>query len=132
MALETMGAAISHFDQKAWDQGTPEQRAREEARRDEWLARQPDWVSKEAHPPEVQLLNMKTGSRHKITSFYGDRVQWYPFKRPHLAFMMWGIEGKQLNRNIAFTNMGERLRMLSDGQVPLGIEPVTAPPPEKP
>jgi hypothetical protein len=126
-ALETLGAPISHFDQKAWDQSTPEQRAREEVRRDEWLARQPDWVSREAHPPEVQLLNMKDGARFRITFFYGDRVQWYPFKRPHLAFMMWGIEGKQLNRNVAFTNMGERLRMLAEGQLPTGIERVTLP-----
>ena len=132
IALETPGAPISHFDQKAWDQSTPEQRAREEARRDEWLKRQPDWVSREAKPPEIQLLNMKDGARYRITAFYGDRVQWYPYKRPHLAFMMWGIEGKQLNQNVAFTNMGERLRMLGTGQIPLGIERVDAAKPETP
>ena len=75
---------------------------------------------------------MKDGARYRVTAFYGNRVQWYPFKRPYLAFMMWGIEGKQLNQNVAFTNMGERLRMLSSGQIPLGIERVDAPKAETP
>ncbi len=127
VALELLGKPISHFDQKAWDQGTPEQKAREKARRDEWLKRQPDWVEKEVQPPEIHLLRIKDGGRFKVTSFYGDRLQWYPGKPSHLAFMMWGIEGKQLNQNIAFTDMRERLRMIDAGQIPLGITPVKAP-----
>ena len=126
VALETSGAPISHFDQKTWDQVTPDQREREEARRKEWLERQPAWVEKEVRPPELQLLSMKDGSRYRITSFYGDRVQWYPYPMPHLSFMMWGIEGKQLKQNVAFTNMGERLRMLGQGELPIGIERVAS------
>jgi len=126
-ALELLGEPISHFDQKAWGQGTEEQRARNEARRDEWISRQPEWVSKEVPPPEIHLLNTKDGGRYRITAFYGDRVQWYPAKPLHLAFMMWGIEGKQLNRNVAFSDMRERVRMVTKGETPIGVEILNGP-----
>ena len=129
IALELLGAPISHFDQKSWDQGTEEQRAREKVRLAKWLERQPDWVSREVQPPEIHLLHTPTRGRYRITAFYGDRVQWYPGKRAYLAFMMWGIEGKQLNRNVAFTDLRERLRMILAGQIPLGVELVKAPTP---
>ena len=32
----------------------------------------------------------------------------YPSKGLYLAFMMWGIEGKQLNRNVGLTSLAER------------------------
>ena len=55
-------------------------------------------------------------------------MQWYPYLMPHLSFMMWGIEGEQLKQNVAFTNMGERLRMLGEDELPIGFERVAPPP----
>jgi hypothetical protein len=39
--------------------------------------------------------------------------------------MLWGVEGKQLNRNVGLSDMSERFRMLSNGDVPIGIERYT-------
>jgi hypothetical protein len=40
--------------------------------------------------------------------------------------MLWGIEGKQLNRNVGLTNLSEKLRMLDKGEIPLGIEALSS------
>jgi hypothetical protein len=45
--------------------------------------------------------------------------------RYYTSFMLWGVEGKQLNRNVGLADMSERFRMLSNGDVPLGIERYT-------
>ena len=62
-----------------------------------------------------------------MTSFWGTEVQWYPSKGNWIAFILWGIEGKQLNRNVGLTSLAERIRMLDAGQMPLGVEAVLAP-----
>jgi hypothetical protein len=36
--------------------------------------------------------------------------------------IIWGIENKQLHRNVAFTDLREKLRMADKGQVPYGME----------
>jgi hypothetical protein len=122
LALETEGAEISHFDQRTWNEISPDARKRELARQKKWAARQPEWVEMTTQPPEIQLFDLGNGKRYRVTAFWGNEVQWYPAKGNWLAFMMWGIEGKQLNRNVALTVMAERFRMIDAGQMPLGIE----------
>ena len=39
--------------------------------------------------------------------------------------MMWGVEGKQLNRNVGLTSLAERVRMIDAEQMPLGVEAMT-------
>ena len=126
VALETLGAEISHFDQRTWNEISPEARKRELARQEKWAARQPDWVEMTTNPPEIQVFDLNNGKRYRITSFWGTEVEWYPAKGNWMAFMMWGIEGKQLNRNVALTVMAERFRMIDAGQMPLGMEPVVS------
>lgn len=123
--LETLGAEISHFDQRSWNELSPKARERELARQKKWAERQPEWVELTTKPPEVQLYNLETGKRFRITSFWGDTVEWYPHRGHYIAFMMWGIEGKQLNRNVGLTSLAERIRMITAGQTPLGVEAVT-------
>ena len=79
-------------------------------------------------PPEIQLFDITTSARYRVTAFWGMDVQWYPAKGHYLAFIMWGIEGKQLNRNVGLTSMAERIRMIGAGQLPLGVESVAATP----
>jgi hypothetical protein len=122
--LETLGEPISHFNQRSWGEVSAEARERELARQKKWLERQPDWVVHEVQPPEIQLWDAEKNLRFKVTAFYGDETEWYPAPGHYVAFRMWGIEGKQLNRNIGLTPMAERLRMIGLDQIPLGIEAI--------
>ncbi len=123
VALEITSDPISPFDQKATSQLTEEQRERERRRQQAWLEKQPDWVPRELHPPGFELVDVETGGRWRITSFYGDRFEWYPGPPYYASFVLWGIEGKELNRNIALVDLAERLRYARMGQPPEGMEP---------
>lgn len=125
VALELDGAPVSPFDMRSWDELSPEARERELARQEKWLEKQPDWVTKEIVPPEVQVLDLQTGGRYRVTSFWGDRVQWYEARNYYVSFVLFGIEGKQLNTNVALGDLREKLRMLDKGETPLGIEVIT-------
>lgn len=124
VALETLGSPLSPFDQKAWDDLSAEARAREQARRKQFIARLPDWAPREIRPPELQIVDLKTGGRWRITAFNGDHFEWYQPRDYWCSFILWGIEGKQLNRNIALTDLAERLRLAGKGEVPRGLEVV--------
>lgn len=122
VALELDGAPVSPFDMRSWDELSETARERELARQEKWLEKQPDWVNKEVIPPEVQIVDLQDGKRYRVTSFWGDRFQWYEARNYYASFVLFGIEGKQLNANIGLTNLHERLRMLSKGESPLGME----------
>ena len=124
VALETEGAEISHFDQRSWNEVSSKARERELARQEKWLERQPEWVETTTTPPEIQMFDVESGKRYRVTAFWGNEVQWYPARGNYLAFIMWGIEGKQLNRNIGLTSMAERFRMIGAEQTPMGIESI--------
>lgn len=126
VALETLGAPISPFDQRHWNELTPEAREREIARRDEWLQRLPDWAPRDMQPPEIQILDLETGDRFRITAFYGEHFEWYRPRPYYCSFILWGIEGKQLHRNVGLVDIAERLRMAGKGEVPMGLERVGA------
>ena len=40
----------------------------------------------------------------------------------HASFVMWGIEGKELNKNVALTDLSERLLYAAAGNLPIGLE----------
>ncbi len=129
VALETLGDPISPFDQRAWGELSPEAQEREQRRSQEWLERQPDWVPKTVQPPELHVVDLETEARWRFTGFYGDRFQWYtasPDPMRHASFVMWGIEGKELNKNVALTDLSERLRYAASGNLPLGLEAWTS------
>ncbi len=122
LALETMGEPISPFDQRSWDEMTPEARERELRRQKEWLKQQPEWVPKSVKPPTLDLVDLEQGQRYRVTAFYGDKFQWYTAMNYFASFVLWGSEGKELNANVALTNLAERLRMAGKGEMPLGLE----------
>lgn len=128
VALETKGQPISPFDQRTWNELSESARERELRRMEEWLSTQPEWVTKEVHPPVIDVFDRSSESRYRFTAFYGDRFQWYP-NNPQLlyaSFVMWGLEGKEMNRNVALTQLFERLRMAGKGEIPMGMELVSA------
>ena len=121
IALESLGEPISPFDQRSWDELSDDAREREKRRTEEWLARQPEWVPKEINPPTIDIVDVEVGKRFRFNSFYGDRFQWYP--SPYYAsFVLWGLEGKEVNKNVALTNLHERLRMAAAGDIPMGVQ----------
>ncbi|RME28262.1 MAG: hypothetical protein D6798_02795, partial [Deltaproteobacteria bacterium] len=128
IALEVDGAPVSPFDMRAWDELSPEARERELQRQKKWLEKQPDWVTKEIIPPEVQVLDLQKGARYRITSWWGDRFQWYKPRNYYFSAVMFGIEGKQLNTNVILGDLREKLRMLDKGEVPLGMEVIAGEP----
>jgi hypothetical protein len=125
IAIESIGEPISPFDQRTWNEMTDEARERELRRMNEWLDKQPEWVLKEVRPPVIDIFDGQTGQRLRFSAFYGDRFQWYPSKPELLyaSFVLWGLEGKEMNRNVALTQLHERLRMAAQGELPLGMEP---------
>ncbi len=122
--LETLGTPISVFNQHTWGEGTEASRARDQVRHEKWIERHLDGKDEMVEPPEIHLLDRTTGKRFRITAFMGDHLQWYPAPGHYVSFMMWGIEGKQFNRNIGLTTLSERIRMIGLDQLPLGIEQV--------
>ncbi len=123
--LEVDGEPISPFDQRAWNELSTAARERELARQQEFVERLPQWAPREYTPPELQILDLEKKTRYRITAFYGDHFEWYrspnPMARYFSSFVLWGIENKQLNRNVGLTDLAERLRMLDQGELPLGF-----------
>lgn len=120
--LERHGAPVSNFDQTAWDEMSDEARERAVRRRDAWAERLPEWTDTETRPPSLDLFDRETGKRYRFTEFQGDLFEWYRARDHYVSFRMWGIEEKELNKNIALVDLTDRMRMLDRGTYPLGIE----------
>mgnify|MGYP000751580301 CR=1 FL=1 len=120
--LEVDGAPISLFVQETWRELDPEREAREKARKEQWMKNLPEWAPREAVPPELQVLDLEKKERTRITAFYGHRFEWMPREDYWSSMLLWGVEGKQLHANVAYTDLRERLRMLDAGQEPYGTE----------
>jgi len=124
IALESWGDPISPFDQRTWDEVSPETRERETRRMEEWLERQPEWVPKEQQPPVIEIVDLEVKQRVEFSAFYGDKFQWYTASNYYASFALWGLEGKEVNRNVALTQLGTRLALAAEGTLPMGMERV--------
>jgi hypothetical protein len=124
VALELTGAPVSPYFQRSWDELSPDRRERELARRKQWEKNLPSWAPREVFPPEIQILDLQKNKRYRVTAYWGDQFEWYTAQDYFSSNILWGIEGKQLHRNVILTDMAERLRMLDKGEVPLGMEVV--------
>lgn len=120
-ALESLGEPISPFDQRTWNEVSEQAREREERRMEEWLEKQPEWVDKEVAPPVMDIFDVALDKRFRLGFVYGDRFQWYPAQDFYASFVLWGMEGKELNRNVALTQLHERVRMAANGELTLGV-----------
>ncbi len=122
VVLERLGAALSNFDQTAWDELSEEARERAQRRRDAWAERLPEWTDTETRPPTMDLYDLDNDLRYRFTEFQGDEFEWYRARDHYLSFRMWGIEEKELNKNVALVDLTDRMRMLDRGTFPKGIE----------
>lgn len=122
VALELPGKPIPLFDQRAWGELSPEARKREEARREKFVQGLPEWMPRESIPPELHIYDVEKARRYRLSAFYGDRFEWWRPMNYWASFLLWGIEGKQLHRNVAISDLAERLRLADRGETPTGIE----------
>ena len=125
VALSGPGAPISTFDQRPWGDTTPTERARQAERTQAWLERLPPDVPTTVRPPEIQILDLETGARWRFLAYYGDHLQWYPGRSGWLSLSLWGIEGKQVNANVALADVLTRVRLAEAGAADAGVQRVS-------
>jgi hypothetical protein len=124
--LERPGAPVSNFDQAAWDEMSEEARERAVRRRDAWVERLPEWTATETRPPSLDIYDLDEGKRYRVTQFQGDEFEWYRAVEGFASFRMWGIEEKELNRNVALLDLRDRIKHIDRDELPKGIELVQA------
>ena len=132
LILERLGASVSNFDQASWDEMSDEARERAVRRRDAWVERLPEWTDTETRPPSMDLVDLDSGDRYRFSQFQGDMFEWYRAADYWVSFRMWGIEEKELNRNVALLDLQSRMREIERGTFPKGIELVQAVPEGEP
>jgi hypothetical protein len=132
LVLERLGAPVSNFDQAAWDEMSEEARERAVRRRDAWVERLPEWTDTESRPPSMDLVDLDSGDRYRFSQFQGDMFEWYRAADYWISFRLWGIEEKELNRNVALLDLQSRMREIERGTFPRGIELVQAVPATQP
>jgi WD40-like Beta Propeller Repeat len=122
LALEYDGQAISIFYQRTWDELSEKARARELARAKEFEERLPPWYPREVKPPTISLVDLQTGKRWVFTGFHGTDFQWYEARDYYASFILWGFEGKQMNRNILLGDLADRMHSMERGEEMLGVQ----------
>lgn len=125
LVLEQLGAPVSMFAQRSWDDLPPEVRAREEQRAQALTDRLPPGVNTTVRPPELSIVDRSTGRRVGLTGFQGDHFGWYEARLPHATFFLWGFEGKQVKRNVALVDLTSHLDAISEGTVRNGQVEIT-------
>ncbi|TVQ91973.1 MAG: hypothetical protein EA397_08060 [Deltaproteobacteria bacterium] len=104
MALEKEGQEVSIFYQRSWENQTRREREINQQRAERMAARYPDWFPKSVRLPTLEFINLNSGHRGELYQVFGTRFQWYPREDFYGSFLLWGYEGKQLNRNIQLGN----------------------------
>jgi hypothetical protein len=125
LLLERKTAAPSPFLQRTWEERRAAGAARAEARAKAYAANAPDWADGGPPAPELSVVDLKSGQRWRITAFAGDHAAWYEAAPGWITFALWGIEGKQLRRNVALVDL---LRVVRAAGAE-GVEPWTPDPP---
>ncbi len=130
VALELPGDPVSLFDQRPWgefggSEAGGEGRARAEEREARWAERLPPGVPREARPPEVQILDLESGARWRVRAWSGEGLSWYAANPDHLSLMLWGMEGVQVQRNVALAPVLDRIRAAEVGIQDPGLERVS-------
>jgi len=78
----------------------------------------PDWIPKEVIPPALWIRDLETGKEVLWEGVHGDQFQWYDAATYYGSFMFWGVDGVELNRNVALVDL--RSYMKGQGwEVPL-------------
>lgn len=122
LALESDGKAVSIFYQRTWDELSEKARARELARAKKFEEKLPPWYPHEVKPPTISLVDLQTGKRWMFTGFFGTDFQWYEARDYYASFILWGFEGKQMNRNVMLGDLADRMHSMERDEEMLGVQ----------
>ncbi|MFT7518262.1 MAG: hypothetical protein ACI9MC_000392 [Kiritimatiellia bacterium] len=109
LALEHEGEEVSVFYQRAWEGMSRREREIQEKKAAKMAEKFPDWYPKTVKLPTISFVHTPSGRRGEVRSFFGTRFQWYESHDFYASFLLWGYEGKQLNRNVMLGEMVFRL-----------------------
>lgn len=109
LALEKEGEEVSIFYQRSWENQSRRERELTQQRADRMAARFPDWYPKTVKLPTLEFINLYSGHRGELYTAYGTRFQWYERTKFYGSFILWGYEGKQLNRNVQLGDIALQL-----------------------
>jgi hypothetical protein len=123
LALELDGPPTSIYFQRTWDELSDQARERELARAERFADGLPEWSPREVRPPTLSMVDRTTNKRWAFTAFQGDQFQWYEATGTWASFFVWGFEGKQLKRNVAFADFADRLRSIDEDAPMMGVLP---------
>ena len=122
MMLEDEGEEVSIFYQRSWDELSENARRRELSRAERFEERLPEWYPRSVKPPGLSIIDLQSGERWMFTGFQGTQFQWYDAMDYYASIVLWGFEGKELNRNVLLGNLADRLRSIERGEEMLGVK----------
>src|SRR5690606_31583290 len=105
-----------------WDELSERARAREIARAKEFESRLPSWYPREVNPPTITLVDRLNGERWMFTGFSGSHFAWYEARDYYASMVLWGFEGKEMNRNVLLGNLADRMKAMEKGEEMLGVQ----------
>lgn len=123
LVLEHLGAPVSVFHQRAWDELSEAAREREMRRVKQFEETLPPGFETEVRPPTLSFVEVPTGKRWRLDSVQGHQFEWYEPTDFYGSFVLWGFESKQFKRNVLLGNLADRLRASAQGKDFLGVSP---------
>ncbi|MFT4624854.1 MAG: hypothetical protein ACI8PZ_003517 [Myxococcota bacterium] len=125
LALEHLGAPVSIFYQRAWDELSERARQRELARTQQFIDTLPENYPTEVQPPTLSFVYLPSGDRWLIDSAQGHAFQWYNAMDYYGSFLLWGFESKEFKRNVLLGNFRDRMIHMVDGREMMGVQAMT-------
>lgn len=113
LAIEKLGEEVSIFYQRSWENQTRRERELTQQKAERMASRFPDWYPKTVQLPTLEFVHLPSGHRGELYSVYGTRFQWYERQSYWGSFILWGYEGKNLNRNVQLGNLTLQLGAIS-------------------
>lgn len=119
MALEHDGESVSVFYQRRWEKQKGRDWAQEKQRVADLEENLPSWYDPTIRLPSFSFVQMETNKRWTVRTFFGTKFTWYPPINPRAkffgAYILWGFEGKQVNRNVMLGDLSTILYDMQKG-----------------
>lgn len=116
LALERDGEEVSVFYQRAWEDMSRRERELAEKKAAQLSEQFPEWYPKTVRLPTLAFVDLPSGAEGEAASFFGTRFQWYENTDYYGSFILWGYEGKQLNRNVMLGDLRMRIGAIEHGR----------------
>jgi hypothetical protein len=119
LALEHLGDTVSVFYQRRWEKQKGRDWAQEKKRVEDLESNLPSWYDPKVKLPSLSFVQLETGKRWTVRTFFGDKFRWYPPINSRAKFfgsyILWGFEGKQVNRNVMLGDLSTLLYDMQKG-----------------